>query len=55
VIIEHAEITVLPGRETDFEAAFGRGREVLAQASGYRWAHLVRQIENPGTYLLLVG
>jgi heme-degrading monooxygenase HmoA len=55
MVIEHAELAIVPGREADFEAAFTRGHQVIAQASGYRWARLVRQIENPGTYLLLVG
>ena len=55
MVIEHAELAIVPGREAEFEAAFPRGHQFIAQAAGYRWARLVRQIENPGTYLLLVG
>jgi heme-degrading monooxygenase HmoA len=56
MVIEHAEITVTPGQEAAFEEAFiTRGHQAIAQAPGYHWARLVRQVENPGTYLLLVG
>jgi heme-degrading monooxygenase HmoA len=55
MVTEHAELVIVPGREAEFEKAFERGHEVISQAPGYRWARLVRQIENPGTYLLLVG
>ncbi|MEV5828026.1 antibiotic biosynthesis monooxygenase [Spirillospora sp. NPDC052242] len=55
MIVEHAELGIVPGREEEFEEAFARGHRVIAQATGYRWARLVRQVENPGTYLLLVG
>jgi heme-degrading monooxygenase HmoA len=55
LVIEHAELAIAPGREADFEAAFTRGHQAIAQAPGYRWARLVRQVENPGSYLLLVG
>ncbi len=54
-VVEHAEIRVLPGRESDFEAAFVTGHAALSQAAGYRWARLLRQAEDPATYLLLVG
>ncbi|TQN30465.1 heme-degrading monooxygenase HmoA [Haloactinospora alba] len=55
MIIEHAEMLVSAGREEEFEAAFARGRRILAQAPGYRWSRLTRQVENPESYLLLVG
>jgi heme-degrading monooxygenase HmoA len=55
MVVEHAEIGIVPGREKEFEEAFTRGHRAIAQAPGYRWARLIRQIENPGTYLLLVG
>lgn len=54
-VVEHAEIRIHPGRESDFEAAFVQGHAALAQADGYQWARLVRQAEDPSTYLLLVG
>jgi heme-degrading monooxygenase HmoA len=55
VVIEHAELVIAPGREAEFEEAFARGHQAVAQAAGYRWACLIRQIENPRNYLLLVG
>ncbi|MHA5053661.1 antibiotic biosynthesis monooxygenase family protein [Streptomyces sp. SD15] len=55
MIVEHAELTVETGREGDFEAAFEKAREVLAEADGFRWTELLRCEERPGTFLLLVG
>ncbi len=55
MIIEHAEFTIAPSDAEAFEAAFLVGREAIAQASGYHWSRLVRQIEDPGKYLLLIG
>jgi Uncharacterized enzyme involved in biosynthesis of extracellular polysaccharides len=55
MVIEHAELSIIPGQEAEFEAAFERGHKAIAQSPGYQWARLIRQIENPGTYLLLVG
>jgi heme-degrading monooxygenase HmoA len=55
VVVEHAELTVQAGREAEFREVFGRAREVLAGAEGFRWAELLRCVERPGTFLLLVG
>jgi heme-degrading monooxygenase HmoA len=55
MVIEHAEFTVTPGAAAAFEEAFVRGHKFIAQSPGYLWGRLVRQIENPGKYLLLVG
>jgi heme-degrading monooxygenase HmoA len=55
VVIEHADITVSPSDEAAFEAAFERGRRAIARAPGHQWDRLVRQVENPERYLLLVG
>jgi heme-degrading monooxygenase HmoA len=55
MVIEHAELTIVPGREAEFEVAFTRGHQAIAKAPGYHWGRLVRQVENPGKYLLLVG
>ena len=54
-VVEHAELTITPGREAEFEQAFPRGERALADSRGYRWSRLIRQVENPSTYLLLVG
>ncbi|MFJ4787274.1 antibiotic biosynthesis monooxygenase family protein [Streptomyces sp. NPDC088794] len=55
MVVEHAELTVEDGRETEFEEVFGKAREVLAEAGGFRWAQLLRCHERPRTFLLLVG
>lgn len=55
MVIEHADLAITPGRGAEFEAAFVRGHQVIAQATGYRWARIVRQVEDPNAYLLLVG
>ncbi|CCF63213.1 antibiotic biosynthesis monooxygenase [Nocardia cyriacigeorgica] len=55
MITEHALLTVLPGREAEFETAFGQARAIIAAMPGFRELTLSRSIEAPGTYLLLVG
>ncbi|MEV0737993.1 antibiotic biosynthesis monooxygenase family protein [Streptomyces sp. NPDC050549] len=55
MIVEHAELTVETGREREFAEVFGKAREVLAEAAGFRWAELLRGVERPGVFLLLVG
>jgi heme-degrading monooxygenase HmoA len=54
VILEHAALDVIPGRETDFEAAFAEARTIIAAMPGFVWLRLARGIERPGSYLLLV-
>jgi heme-degrading monooxygenase HmoA len=55
MIVEHAEFTIRPDQAAEFEAAVERGRAALGAAPGFRWARLIRQVENPSVYLLLVG
>jgi heme-degrading monooxygenase HmoA len=55
VVLEHALISVGPGQQDRFEAAFGQARAVIAEAEGFRWLELHRGMEQPQTYLLLVG
>lgn len=55
MIVEHAELAVRAGREEEFEAAFRQAREVISQAGGFHWVELLRGVERPGVYLLLVG
>ncbi|WP_285242689.1 antibiotic biosynthesis monooxygenase [Pseudarthrobacter sp. fls2-241-R2A-127] len=54
MITEHALLPVLPGREAEFEAAFGQARAIIASMPGFRTLSLSRSMEPPGTYLLLV-
>ncbi|MFJ9562276.1 antibiotic biosynthesis monooxygenase family protein [Streptomyces fuscichromogenes] len=55
MVVEHAELAVEEGREAEFEEVFAKARAVLADADGFRWAELLRCVERPGTFLLLVG
>jgi len=55
MIIEHGSIKVLAGRERDFEAAFVEAAAVIARSPGFRFVRIVRGVERPSTYLLLVG
>ena len=52
--LEHALLSVIPGRESDFEAAFHEARELIVQQPGFLWLRLERCIEKPSTFLLLV-
>ena len=54
VILEHALLPVLPGREADFEAAFAEAKPIIAGMPGFVELHLSRSIETPNEYLLLV-
>jgi heme-degrading monooxygenase HmoA len=54
MVIERAELPIVPGKETDFEAAMVRGQALLADAPGCRSVSLARGVESPSTYLLLL-
>ena len=54
VILEHAILPVVPGREAEFEAAFARARPLVAEQPGCRTVSLSRSIESPNIYLLLI-
>lgn len=54
MVLEHALLPVLPGREDEFEDAFRRAEPVIAGARGFRRLTLSRCLERPSTYLLLV-
>lgn len=54
VILETAEISVLPGREAAFEAAVREAVPLFLGAKGCRGVRLHRVVEAPGLYRLLV-
>jgi heme-degrading monooxygenase HmoA len=54
MILEHAILPVVPGRETDFEAAFAEAKSIIASMPGFVDLTLSRSIETPSAYLLLV-
>ena len=52
--MEHAPLTVRPGEQAAFEAAFGRARHLIAAVPGFRALSLSRCLERDTGYLLLV-
>ncbi|MCM0638841.1 antibiotic biosynthesis monooxygenase family protein [Cellulomonas wangsupingiae] len=54
MVLEHALLPVVPGREPEFEEAFDSARTIIAGMPGFRGLTLSRCVERPGTYLLLV-
>lgn len=54
VILEHAILPVVPGREADFEAAFSEAVPIISAMPGFVDLRLSRSIETPNAYLLRV-
>jgi len=54
MILEVAVLDIKPGREGEFENAFGKAQRIISGMAGYVSHQLQRCIEQPGRYLLLV-
>lgn len=54
MILEHAILPVVPGREAAFEAAFAEAKAIIASMPGFVDLTLSRSVETPNAYLLLV-
>jgi heme-degrading monooxygenase HmoA len=54
VILEHAVLDVIPGREDEFEATFAEAKMIISSMPGCRTLRLERCIEARSRYLLLV-
>lgn len=54
MIVEHAQLSVLPGRENEFQAAFAEAEPIIAGMPGFVRSSLSRCVERPNVYLLLV-
>ncbi|MEV6597784.1 antibiotic biosynthesis monooxygenase [Actinoplanes sp. NPDC051346] len=54
MILEHAPLSVKPGQEEAFEAAFSRAKDIIAGMPGFGRLTLSRCLERPSAYLLLV-
>ena len=54
MILEHALLTVRPGRQVEFEATFAQARSIIAAMPGFRSLRLARGLEQDDVYLLLV-
>ena len=55
MILEHADFTITPGREAEFDAAIVRGvSQVISQAKGFRGWRVQRGVESPQRYVLTI-
>jgi len=54
MILEHALLTVRPGEEAAFEAAFAVAAPIISSMEGFSSLRLERSLEAPLRYLLLV-
>ena len=54
MILEHALLTVRPGEQAAFEAAFAEARRFISASPGFRGLCLSRCLERDTGYLLLV-
>jgi heme-degrading monooxygenase HmoA len=54
MVLEHAVLQVVAGREDDFESAFADAAKIIASAHGFRSLRLSRGMEDGSRYLLLV-
>ncbi len=55
MITEHAILTIIPGQEPAFEAAFRQARSLITAMPGMVDLSLSRSAETPHQYLLLVA
>jgi heme-degrading monooxygenase HmoA len=54
MVLEIAQIEVLPGQEDAFTDAFLKGRELLTATPGCRSVRMTRGVESPSRFVLLV-
>lgn len=54
MIVEHAYLQIVIGREDEFERVFAEAKSALAEAEGCRGVALFRDVEHIGGYLLRV-
>jgi heme-degrading monooxygenase HmoA len=54
MVLEHAVLDVVPGREADFERAFTEASPIISAMPGFASVRLERCVEAPSRYLLLV-
>ena len=54
MIIEFAQLTIHPGSEPQFEAAFPAAIKILGTSKGYLSHELRRSMETPNRYALIV-
>jgi len=55
MIYEYAYLSIIPGREEEFEKALICAAPILKSAEGCRSVDLHRDVETQGSYLLRIG
>jgi heme-degrading monooxygenase HmoA len=53
-VLEHVLLTIDPAQAPSYEAAFAEARPLIEGQPGCQGARLVRVLETPGRYVLLV-
>jgi heme-degrading monooxygenase HmoA len=53
-VLEHVVLTIDPAQAASYETSFSLARPLIESQPGCRGARLVRIIETPGRYVLLV-
>jgi heme-degrading monooxygenase HmoA len=54
MVLGHAMLNVVPGRESEFEAAFAQARRLISAMPGFLSLELGRNAHAPNRYVLLV-
>lgn len=55
MILEIADITIIAGKQAEFDAAIQRGiGDIIGQAKGFRGCQVQHGIESPERYVLLI-
>lgn len=54
MVLEHAVLDVRPGEETSFEPTFAEATAIISASPGFGSLQLLRCLEQPNRYLLLV-
>ncbi|MGH3803477.1 MAG: antibiotic biosynthesis monooxygenase family protein, partial [Pseudonocardiaceae bacterium] len=54
MVLEIAELTITPGQEDDFVAAYRSASALLRDTPGFRSARMTRGVESPNRFVLLV-
>ena len=55
MILEVAILDVIPGQESEFQAAFAKASSIISSMSGYISHQLQRCVEKQNRYILLVN
>ena len=54
MVLEHAVLEVIAGREAEFEAAFATAKSIISASPGFVGLRVARGVESLNRYVLLV-